>query len=189
MPDLLLACALLHCSPAFQRIESNIKQFAASLPREYTAANAVCNPTGYVGTILMVITMPHVAMMILHERFCAMNGPDQSMTTCVEEAKQVLTIVYMLFSKSQAVSCLCFGASAKNVYSLGIDTSFDISRVNPFLNSLWLVVGRTLVREIALRQLRQDREGTETLTNDVRLLTAAMHATQCNIGSELHDPT
>lgn len=56
--------------------------------------------------------------------------------------------------------------------------------MNPFLNSMWLIVGRTLVREIALKQLRQDFSATEIIANDVRLLTAAMRATQCKLGGE-----
>ena len=48
----------------------------------------------------------------------------------------------------------------------------------------FLQVGRTLVREIALRQLRHDITGIESLTNDVKLLAAAMLASQCRLGGE-----
>lgn len=60
----------------------------------------------------MVITMPHVAMLILHERFCAINSTDHSMVICVEEARQVLTIVYMLFSELTPDTGLYFAPRA-----------------------------------------------------------------------------
>lgn len=109
-------------SEAFRRLDSTIKQFAMSLPREYSTPDAVLNPDGRVA---IVVTLPHVAKILLYERLCTMSAPDSAMATCIAAARAVMSTIYMLYS-----------------------TSFEISKLTPFLNSCWVVVGRELLRTI-----------------------------------------
>lgn len=76
--------------------------------------------------------IPHAATILLHEPFCDIHDrdPNSSLARCLTSAKCVINATYVL------------GQSAN-----------DLQGTDPFLSWCWTVVGRSLVRDMAIRSV------------------------------------
>lgn len=86
---------------------------------------------------------------------------DPSMHKCSVAAKEILRAIVTLYS-----------------------SSFDIALLVPFLCFAWAVAGRTLVRELAIKEAKGIREGCDALRASVTTILAAMRAYATGLGSK-----
>ncbi|GAA6060693.1 hypothetical protein JCM10212_005075 [Sporobolomyces blumeae] len=141
---------------AFRRLESDIIGFQASIPREYQASSGaiITDPR-----LHMVHSIPPATMLLLHERFVTMDENDVSMPVCLRAAQQVMQALHRITG-----------------------TSFEIGLLSPFITYTWTVAGRSLVREIALRTVRNRPEGIDQLRADVMLIIRALESCKTPLG-------
>ncbi|GAA5930423.1 Zn(II)2Cys6 transcription factor [Sporobolomyces koalae] len=136
-------------SDAFRKLENDIVGFQASIPREYQTHSATtANPR-----LFAIHSLPSASMLLLHERFITTEPQDPSGPISLRFAQQVMQVLHSIVS-----------------------TSFEIGYLSPFMNYVWVVAGRNLVREIAFRLIRNQVEGVEQLRGDVQTILLALHA-------------
>ncbi|SCV72293.1 BQ2448_4987 [Microbotryum intermedium] len=155
----------IRTTPAFRKLENDAVLFRMSIPKEYQqmdGANGLGSSTPVDNRICLIHAMPHVATIMLHEPLVAMQENDPSFAKCLASARSILASVYNLWS-----------------------TSFDINFLAPFINLAWSVVGRTLVREIAMKQALHPSPNTTQLVADVQVILAAMRAFKTPLGTSI----
>ncbi|SGZ30478.1 BQ5605_C048g12374 [Microbotryum silenes-dioicae] len=155
----------IRTTAAFRKLENDAVLFRMSIPKEYqqsNASNAQGQSTKVDNRICVIHAMPHVATIIMHEPLVAMQDNDPSFAKCLASARSILASVYNLWS-----------------------TSFDIGLLAPHINLAWSVAGRTLVREIAMKQALQPNPNTNQLVADVQVILAAMRAFKTPLGASV----
>ncbi|KAM0786648.1 hypothetical protein ACM66B_002097 [Microbotryomycetes sp. NB124-2] len=150
----------LRMTPEFKQLDADAVSFRLSLPREY--ANITPRVTDDNRTCL-IFALPHTATIMLHEPFATTKDDDLSMTRCVMSAKAILEAIYGLFS-----------------------TSFDVGLLCPFINFCWAIAGRTLVRQLAIKQYKGVTSGVDQLKSDIECILAAMHAYNTELGQSTY---
>ncbi|GAA6057353.1 hypothetical protein JCM3770_005722 [Rhodotorula araucariae] len=162
----------LRDTPAFRALARTIAHFRLSIPRELTYAYYASH-RGIENAPLLVFTLLHVLDILMHEPFC-LAGPDPrdgdgeggaaagggSFAKCLAAAKAIVASVYELSG-----------------------SSFEIGLLASFLNYLWAVAGRTLVRALALASRRGDLGAAAMLASDVKALIGAMQANRSRVGA------
>ncbi|GAA6009697.1 hypothetical protein JCM11491_001063 [Sporobolomyces phaffii] len=141
---------------AFRKLENDIIQFQASIPREYQSTGAATlDPRLHI-----VHSLPAAVMILLHERFVTMQPGDPSGPVTLRYSQQVMQVLHSVVS-----------------------TSFEIGLLSPFINYVWVVAGRNMVREIAFRMVRKQGEEIDSLRGDVQTILLALHACKTPLGS------
>lgn len=69
-----------------------------------------------------------------------------------------------------------------SLFRLG--SSFELSLLLPYSCFTWAVAGRTLVRELAIKQAKSQYEGQESLINDIMTIMSAMRACRTPLGGQ-----
>ncbi|KPV72281.1 uncharacterized protein RHOBADRAFT_56093 [Rhodotorula graminis WP1] len=149
-------------TPAFRSLERTISHFRLSIPREQSYAYYASH-AGIENTPFLVFTILHVLTILLHEPFCLapdVDEQDLSFQKCAAAAKAIVASVYELNG-----------------------SSFEVGLLASFLNYLWAVAGRTLVRALALASRRGDLTAAAQLANDVKALIGAMQANKSRVGA------
>ncbi|GAA5909807.1 hypothetical protein JCM8208_005467 [Rhodotorula glutinis] len=149
-------------TPAFRSLERTISHFRLSIPREQSYAYYASH-AGIENTPFLVFTILHVLTILLHEPFCLgaeIDEHDSSFQKCAAAAKAIVASVYELSG-----------------------SSFEVGLLASFLNYLWAVAGRTLVRALALASRRGDLTAAAQLANDVKALIGAMQANKSRVGA------
>ncbi|SCV69806.1 BQ2448_1200 [Microbotryum intermedium] len=143
--------------PAFKALEQMIFDYQTHVPREYQQLYQHPNPDS---RMYLVFSLPHAAVILLHEPFCTIRDDDVSMQKCSQSAKAILNSIFTLYS-----------------------SSFDIGLLVPFTNFVWAVAGRTLVRELAIKIERKvDVPGQTRLRSEVTMILSAMRAYKSGLG-------
>ncbi|GAA5958364.1 hypothetical protein JCM3765_004807 [Sporobolomyces pararoseus] len=136
-------------SDAFRKLENDIIGFQASIPREYQSTSAATvDPRLHI-----VHSLPPAAMILLHERFVTSSPEDISAPITLRYAQQVMQVLHSVVS-----------------------SSFEIGLLSPFMNYVWVVAGRNIVREIAFKMIRNSQDRIEQLRGDVQTILLALHA-------------
>ncbi|BGP39454.1 hypothetical protein JCM10449v2_003404 [Rhodotorula kratochvilovae] len=152
-------------TPAFRALARTVAHFRLSIPRELSYAYYASH-RGIENAPLLVFTLLHVLDILMHEPFCLAgpdpaDGPDGgSFAKCLGAAKAIVASVYELNG-----------------------SSFEIGLLASFLNYLWAVAGRTLVRALALASRRGDLAAAAGLASDVKALIGAMQANRSRVGA------
>ncbi|GAA5845123.1 hypothetical protein JCM9279_005442 [Rhodotorula babjevae] len=149
-------------TPAFRNLERTIAHFRLSIPRELSYAY-YASGAGIENTPFLAFTILHVLTILLHEPFCLASDVDEqdsSFQKCASAAKAIVASVYELNG-----------------------SSFEVGLLASFLNYLWAVAGRTLVRALALASRRGDLTAAAQLANDVKALIGAMQANKSRVGA------
>ncbi|ORY60382.1 hypothetical protein BCR35DRAFT_198117 [Leucosporidium creatinivorum] len=147
-------------SPEFQGLDNALVAFQLSIPREYHQAELHAASDTRVS---LVHAIPHASVILLHEPFVTMQEDDPSMKKCSVAAREILKAIVTLYS-----------------------SSFDIALLVPFINFAWAVAGRTLVRELAIKQAKGIVEGCDEVRSSVETILAAMRAYSTPLGSDLN---
>ncbi|GAA5991948.1 hypothetical protein JCM10908_002285 [Rhodotorula pacifica] len=150
-------------TPAFRSLDRTVSHFSLSIPRglqySYYAEQSLLMEM----TPLMAFTIVHVCVILMHEPFClapTIDASDLSFKRCLEAAKAIVASVYELSG-----------------------SSFETGLLYSFLNWLWAVAGRTLVRALALASRRGDLISASQLAQDVQALITAMRANRSPVGT------
>ncbi|GAA5895977.1 Zn(II)2Cys6 transcription factor [Sporobolomyces salmoneus] len=143
-------------SDAFRKLENDIIGFQASIPREYQSTCA----TTVDPRLHIVHSLPPASMILLHERFVTAQADDSSAPLTLRYAQQVMQVLHSVVS-----------------------TSFEIGLLSPFMNYVWVVAGRNIVREIAFRMIRNQPAGIDQLRGDVQTILLALHACKTPLAS------
>ncbi|BGP15479.1 hypothetical protein JCM10213v2_003458 [Rhodosporidiobolus nylandii] len=150
-------------SSAFRALERTIQHFRLSIPRDLQH-QYILQTTGRLDTrLLLVHSLVQVMVILLHEPFCAtpdLTAQDPSFKKCLDAAKAIVNSVYELSG-----------------------SSFEIGLLASFLNWVWAVAGRTLVRALALASRRVDLNAASHLAMDVKALIEAMEANRSPVGA------
>ncbi|KWU43316.1 hypothetical protein RHOSPDRAFT_29731 [Rhodotorula sp. JG-1b] len=147
----------------FRSLDRTISHFSLSIPRglqySYYAEQSLLMEM----TPLMAWTIVHVCVILMHEPFClapTIDASDPSFKRCLEAAKAIVASVHELSG-----------------------SSFETGLLYSFLNWLWAVAGRTLVRALALASRRGDLISASQLAQDVQALITAMRANRSPVGT------
>ncbi|KAI5477187.1 hypothetical protein MNV49_006631 [Pseudohyphozyma bogoriensis] len=146
----------LRTTSAFKRLDADAVTFRLSIPREFTSMQQQGNTDSRMS---LVFALPHVCTILLHESFCTIADGDVSFQRCLLSARAILNAVYTLWS-----------------------TSFELGLLAPFIHYVWAVAGRTLVRELGIKQLKQDLTGQDGIKQDVGALITAMQSCKSGLG-------
>ncbi|KAH8927064.1 hypothetical protein BT69DRAFT_1347587 [Atractiella rhizophila] len=141
-------------SNEFKRLDADVVKFRLSFPKDYSNMLAK-NEDGQVDSNLVTAhVIPHVLVpfctILLHEPFCSLKD-EVSMARCLTSARAILSSIYLLWS-----------------------SSYEIALLSPFVNWCWAVAGRTLVREIAVKELKGDAVAAASTRQEVEVILAAM---------------
>ncbi|GAA5897916.1 hypothetical protein JCM5296_004968 [Sporobolomyces johnsonii] len=145
-------------SPDFIALENSIIAFRHSLASFFAhdvSQNLLLDPRLSITPAILC-----TCMILLHENFCSMDEGDQSMAKCSASAKEIVDMLHGIVS-----------------------TSFDVALLVPAVNFCWAVAGRTLVREIAIKQTKEIPQGVDQLKADVQAILAAMRSYRVPIGA------
>ncbi|KAG0658749.1 hypothetical protein C6P46_005613 [Rhodotorula mucilaginosa] len=147
----------------FRSLDRTISHFSLSIPRglqySYYAEQSLLMEM----TPLMAWTIVHVCVILMHEPFClapTIDASDPSFKRCLEAAKAIVASVHELSG-----------------------SSFETGLLYSFLNWLWAIAGRTLVRALALASRRGDLISASQLAQDVQALITAMRANRSPVGT------
>ncbi|KAK4048864.1 hypothetical protein OIO90_005672 [Microbotryomycetes sp. JL221] len=146
----------LRMTPDFKQLDADAVAFRLSVPRHFMD---VVQGAHEDNRYCLVFALPHTATILLHEPFCTTKPGDVSMERCVLSAKAILEAIFTLFS-----------------------TSFDVGLLCPFINYCWAIAGRTLVRELAIKQHRGTTEGVDQLRSGIQCILAAMKGFSAELG-------
>ncbi|ORY74547.1 hypothetical protein BCR35DRAFT_306688 [Leucosporidium creatinivorum] len=136
-------------SSAFKRLDSDLVQLRLSIPREYSLSQLLVD--GDTRRPL-ICSVPHLATILLHEPFASLDPTDsESNDKCQLSARAILDTLYLIAG-----------------------SSYEIALLSPFLNFVWGVAGRTLVRELAIKQYRNQSVGTLELVQEVTTIINAL---------------
>ncbi|GAA5983894.1 hypothetical protein JCM11641_006413 [Rhodosporidiobolus odoratus] len=150
---------------AFKRLDVTIQSFRASIPREYQLHSFVPGsgtfPVLDETRLCLVHGLAHISTILLHEPWVAsLDEGDFSMRKCSESAREILQAVFILLS-----------------------TSYEISLYSPYINMVWSVAGRTFVREMAIKIVKNDTNGLDELRSHVETLLMALRAHKTPLGA------
>ncbi|KAL8279936.1 hypothetical protein RQP46_007786 [Phenoliferia psychrophenolica] len=148
----------LRTTPEFKALDADAVTFRLSVPREMQASMH----TSADVRMVLVFVVPHITTILLHEPFCTLAEDDVSLARCLLSARAVLEMVYTL-----------------------LGTSFEVSLLPPFICFCWAVVGRTLVRELAIKEATGKTSGVEQLKMDVQTIIIAMRAYRSPLGDSV----
>lgn len=139
---------------AFQNLHASLRAFITSLPRNYSPADLARDPR-----LVLALTLPHAAIVLLHEGLCGWDPADLARQRCLEGAAGVLERVYALFG-----------------------SSFDFSRLSPYNCFVFAIAGRTFVRELAVKRRAGVGAGVVELGGAVEAIIGAMKACRTPLG-------
>ncbi|KAK4051406.1 hypothetical protein OIV83_002890 [Microbotryomycetes sp. JL201] len=143
-------------SVLFKQLDSDLTAFRNSIPRQYQHVSLQAHSDALIS---LVHAIPHASTILLHEPFVTMAETDPSMVKCVASARAILETIFTLYS-----------------------SSFELSLLVPFINFTWAVAGRTLVRELALKQVRKQTKDCDELRSSVNTIIAAMKSGRSKLG-------
>ncbi|BGP59241.1 hypothetical protein NBRC10512_005033 [Rhodotorula toruloides] len=149
---------------AFKRIDAMIATFLASIPREYQFTH---RPTPGVAPDVLTETrlclthaMSHNATILLHEPWVnSISDQDEGMRKCLTSANEILNTIFVI-----------------------IGTSYEVSRLSPFINFCWAVAGRTFVRKLAMLLVQKIPQGQEEMKSNVQTILAVLRAHKTPLG-------
>ncbi|GAA5829950.1 hypothetical protein JCM11251_007945 [Rhodosporidiobolus azoricus] len=153
----------LRDEPAFRSLERTCTHFRQSVPRELQHSYVHLTTGRIDERLVLAHAMGHVVVILMHEPFCLspdITVQDESFTKCLEAAKAIVTSVYEISG-----------------------SSYEIGLLASFLNWIWAVAGRTLVRALALASRRSDLSAASHLAMDVKALIGAMEANKSPVGA------
>lgn len=183
-----------HHSSAFKKLDADTVTFRLSVPREFQTMQQHANPDN---RMCLIFSVPHASTILLHEPFCSMTPGCPSLARCLLSAKAILESIYTLWSESFRRCSSCTGFN--DAFALA-GSSFEIGLLAPFVNFTWAVAGRespcplpltagadaapsgTLVRDLAIRQAKNNLMGQEQLKSDVNTILAALRAYKSPLG-------
>ncbi|BGP25902.1 C6 transcription factor [Rhodotorula toruloides] len=149
---------------AFKRIDAMIATFLASIPREYQFTHRQTpgvTPNVLTETRLCLThAMSHNAIILLHEPWVNSAGDqDESMRKCLTSANEILNTIFVI-----------------------IGTSYEVSRLSPFINFCWAVAGRTFVRKLGMLMIQNILQGQEEMKSNVQTILAVLRAHKTPLG-------
>ncbi|KAM0789214.1 hypothetical protein ACM66B_000059 [Microbotryomycetes sp. NB124-2] len=144
-------------SVLFKQLDQDLTAFRNSIPRQYQHVSLQAHSDALIS---LVHAIPHASTILLHEPFVTMAENDPSMVKCVASARAILETIFTLYS-----------------------SSFELSLLVPFINFTWAVAGRTLVRELALKQVRKQTKDCDELRSSVNTIIAAMKSGRSKLGA------
>ncbi|GAA6035863.1 hypothetical protein JCM8097_005743 [Rhodosporidiobolus ruineniae] len=150
-------------TPAFRALERTITHFRLSIPRDLQYAYVLRSEGRFDNRLLLVSSLTHVVVILMHEPFCispTTTAEEESFRKCLEAAKAIVAAVYEISG-----------------------SSYEIGLLASFLNWIWAVAGRTLVRALALASRRSDLTAASHLAMDVKALISAMEANKSPVGA------
>lgn len=140
---------------AFVNLHQSLRSFISSLPTHYSHADLAQDPR-----LVLALTLPHAAVVLLHEGLCGWDDNDPARQRCMEGAAGVLERVYGLYS-----------------------ASFDFALLSPYNCFVFAVAGRTFVREIACKHRAGFSGGVVELSGAVEAVVGAMKACRTPLGN------
>ncbi|GAA5911408.1 hypothetical protein JCM6882_004992 [Rhodosporidiobolus microsporus] len=149
--------------PTFRTLERTISHFRQSIPRELQYSYVHLTTGRIDERLILAHSIGHVVVILMHEPFCLspdITIEDESFSKCLEAAKAIVSSVYEISG-----------------------SSFEIGTLASFLNWVWAVAGRTLVRALALASRRTDLSAASHLAMDVKALIGAMEANKSAVGA------
>ena len=135
----------------FKRLDQEAETFRLSIPREYRSPAAEAKDP----RLVLAYSLAHTSTILLHESMATAEPDCVSMAKTVNSARAILSAMYDL-----------------------LGTAYSPTQLPPFITYCWIIAGRTLVRDYALRQVSNKFEGVVSLKEDIRNLVAAMRATR-----------
>jgi len=114
--------------------------YALAKFRATTSANFIDAGDQIDSALASAYCIPHAATILLHEPFCDIHDqdPSSSLARCLTSAKCVINSTYVLGQSSN-----------------------DLQGTDPFLPWCWTIVGRSLVRDGAIRSVWGDHEAAQ----------------------------
>ncbi|KAM0751551.1 hypothetical protein T439DRAFT_324738 [Meredithblackwellia eburnea MCA 4105] len=149
----------LRTTADFKRLDADAVTFRLSIPREFSGTAAHTNADV---RMVLVFIVPHVATILLHEPFCTMQDADVSLARCLMSARAILESLYSLWG-----------------------TSFDVSLLPPFFCFCSAVCGRTLVREMAIKEAKSESDGIAQLKTDVQAIQSIVRSHRSPLGESV----
>lgn len=136
---------------AFKRLDQEAETFRLSIPREYRSPTAQAKDP----RLFLLHAIAHTATILLHESSATAEVGCVSLAKTLQSARAILGAMYEL-----------------------LGTAYSPTQLPPFITYCWIIAGRTLVRDYALRLVGNQFEGVQPLKEDIRNLIAAMRATR-----------
>lgn len=144
----------IRLTPGHRKLDAEADTFKRSIPREYRTAEAMMRDS----RLFLVHALAHTATILLHESSASAESGCPSLAKAMESARAILDAMYEL-----------------------LGTAYDLQQLPPFINYCWVVAGRTLVRDLAIRQSQNRLDGVASvsLSNDIANLVHAMRLHRC----------
>ncbi|GAA5934774.1 hypothetical protein JCM3775_002052 [Rhodotorula graminis] len=153
---------------SFRRLDSTVRGFIASIPREYQFR---LRPLGTSGAdildetrLCLVHGMAHTSVILLHEpHVAALDEHEPSFVRCLESANEILQGVFLI-----------------------LGTSYDVALFSPFFTYVVACAGRTFVRQIAIRVAKGATHGIDELKSNVNTILYTLKAHRTPLGDNAH---
>ncbi|GAA5841944.1 hypothetical protein JCM9279_003165 [Rhodotorula babjevae] len=153
---------------SFRRLDSTVRGFIASIPRELQFR---LRPLGTSGAdildetrLCLVHGMAHTSVILLHEpHVSALDEREPSFVRCLESAHEIVQAVFLI-----------------------LGTSYDVALFSPFFTYIVACAGRTFVRQIAIRVATGVTQGVDELKNNVNTILYTLKAHRTPLGDNAH---